>query len=181
MFDSNWFVMFCLFCSFLACCATAMALNAWQDSLFDEEPPKHSRREPSPRRGLPDDASLRDLARTYLEIQHRHWPQLVAAGVLPTVSDEAINMLANTLKRHFLDKGSRPYSQGWRPHTSLSWGRRICVSARRTAIPDPLISSSRIALTRLARTVCSSPGTASVPTPRFPARLLSVVVKKWRR
>ena len=122
MFDSNWFVMFCLFCSFLACCAPAMALNAWQDSLFDEEPPKRGGRKPSPRRGLPDDASLRDLARTYLEIQHRHWPQLVAAGVLPTVSDEAINMLANTFKRHFLDKGWRPYSQGLATSHQLKLG-----------------------------------------------------------
>ena len=112
MFDSNWFVMLCLILSFCACCVPAMAVGAWQDRLFEEEPPKRGGRKPSPRRGLPNDASLRDLARTYLEIQNRHWPQLVAAGVLLTISDDAINMLANTFKRHFLDKGWRPYSQG---------------------------------------------------------------------
>src|SRR4051812_35332936 len=112
MVESNWFTFLCLVFSFVVCCAPAMAINGFVDGLFDEEPPKRGGRKPSPRRGLPDDKSLHELARTYLESQHAHWPELAQCGVLPPICDEAVSSLASSFTQHFLDNGWRPFSQG---------------------------------------------------------------------
>lgn len=122
MFDSNLFMLLCLILSACFCCAPAMAINGFVDGLFDEEPPKRGGRKPSPRRGLPDDKSLHELARTYLERQHILWPELSHCGVLPPISDEAVNSLASSFKRHFLDKGWRPVSQGLATSHQLKLG-----------------------------------------------------------
>src|SRR3954451_12830505 len=108
MVESNWFTFLCLVFSFVVCCTPAMAINGFVDGLFDAEPPKRGGRKPSPRRGLPDDKSLHELASTYLEAQHAHWPNFAKAGVLPPISDEAIDSLASSFKRHFLDCNWRP-------------------------------------------------------------------------
>ena len=52
--------------------------------------------------GLPDEKSRRDLARTYLEVQTRHWPELVALGVLPPLTEENVNRLAEEFAECFL-------------------------------------------------------------------------------
>ena len=53
-------------------------------------------------KGLPDEKSRRDLARTYLEVQTRHWPELVALGVLPPLTEENVNRLAEEFAECFL-------------------------------------------------------------------------------
>jgi site-specific DNA recombinase len=63
---------------------------------------------PSPRRGLPDDKTLYDLARTYLESQHRLWPELARDGILPSLTDETLAFLARTFRDHFLDQRWQP-------------------------------------------------------------------------
>ena len=67
MYGFDWFTLLSLIFSFVVCCAPAMAIDGFVDGLFDEEPPKRGGRKPSPRRGLPDDKSLHELAKTYLE------------------------------------------------------------------------------------------------------------------
>ncbi len=54
-------------------------------------------------RGLPDESSRRDLARTYLEHQTRLWPEWVASGLLPAILDAVIQPLADGLGRRFLE------------------------------------------------------------------------------
>ncbi len=54
-------------------------------------------------RGLPDESSRQDLARTYLEHQTRLWPELVASGLLPSASDAVIQPMADGLERRFLE------------------------------------------------------------------------------
>jgi site-specific DNA recombinase len=53
-------------------------------------------------RGLPSDVALRELARTYLELQRRLWPELVESSRLPDLTDENVNALADDFKRRFL-------------------------------------------------------------------------------
>lgn len=63
-------------------------------------------RSPGPRsrddRGLPADDAIIDLAKTYLETQHRLWPELIAIGVLPPVTEKTLGRLAEDFKRRFL-------------------------------------------------------------------------------
>lgn len=54
-----------------------------------------------PDKGLPDEKALLDLARTYLEIQHRLWPQLVGT-LLPAISEAEIEGLAAAFRERFL-------------------------------------------------------------------------------
>ena len=55
-----------------------------------------------PDKGLPDEKALLDLARTYLEIQHRLWPQLVG-NLLPAMSDSEIEAMAAVFRERFLN------------------------------------------------------------------------------
>ncbi len=52
-------------------------------------------------KGLPDEKALLDLARTYLEIQHRLWPQLVG-NLLPVMNDSEIEAMAVAFRERFL-------------------------------------------------------------------------------
>lgn len=54
-------------------------------------------------KGLPNDKALLDLARTYLEIQHRLWPMLVACGLLPEITESEIETLAVQFRERFLN------------------------------------------------------------------------------
>lgn len=66
-------------------------------------------RRPSPDRGLPEDTALRDLARTYLEIQCKLWPELISSEILTSASDKAaIQRLAEDFKQRFLPDNAVP-------------------------------------------------------------------------
>lgn len=60
---------------------------------------KRSRLRAKEDRGLPNDAELADLAKAYLEIQRKHWPQLVANGLIPEITDALISEMVNDFKR----------------------------------------------------------------------------------
>jgi DNA invertase Pin-like site-specific DNA recombinase len=108
MFDSTWFILLGLLVNLLICCLPAMAINNLLDGTpTDDEPSRRGGRKPSPRRGLPDNKSLLDLARTYLEAQHRHWPALVRDGILPPLTSTSISSLADEFKHRFLDRERR--------------------------------------------------------------------------
>lgn len=53
-------------------------------------------------RGLPEQEALRDLARTYLEVQGQIWPQLISGGYLDRPSAKAAERLADGFKTRFL-------------------------------------------------------------------------------
>src|SRR5690606_19370652 len=59
-------------------------------------------------RGLPDEQALLDLAQTYLELQHLHWPQLASKGVLPEVTPVAIEAAAEDFRRRFIQAEAPP-------------------------------------------------------------------------
>ena len=45
--------------------------------------------------GLPGRAGLLDLARTYLEVQARHWPELVSTAAVPAIDAATIAAMAD--------------------------------------------------------------------------------------
>lgn len=45
--------------------------------------------------GLPSDKALRDLAKTYLEEQHKHFPKYLSCGLLPELSETSFAALAS--------------------------------------------------------------------------------------
>jgi len=70
-------------------------------STFPSSPGRRRRRE---ERGLPSDEGLRNLAQTYLETQHRLWPELVVSGHLPAITANIIADMASRFKQAFLAK-----------------------------------------------------------------------------
>lgn len=54
-------------------------------------------------RGLPDEKSRKDLARTYLEVQNKLWPELSGTGILPPVSELAIEQYADSMRDNFVN------------------------------------------------------------------------------
>jgi site-specific DNA recombinase len=51
--------------------------------------------------GLPGRAGLLDLARTYLEVQARHWPELVSTAAVPAIDAATIAAMADDFERRF--------------------------------------------------------------------------------
>lgn len=49
-------------------------------------------------RGLAPEAELEKLARYYLELQHKLWPELAAAGLLPIISKKVVEEMVESFK-----------------------------------------------------------------------------------
>jgi DNA invertase Pin-like site-specific DNA recombinase len=63
--------------------------------------PKRKRRRDSADRGLPPDADIAMLAKTYLVEQRRLWPELVKQGLIPEATDDVIKAMVHDYKvRH---------------------------------------------------------------------------------
>ncbi len=60
---------------------------------------KRKRRRARADRGLPPDLTLESLARTYLERQRQHRPELATAGILPEAKNDAIRGMVDDFKR----------------------------------------------------------------------------------
>lgn len=113
MFDANWFAMFCLFLPALAFVVPTVVEHLAANNMdCEDENRKRGGRKPSPSRGLPDEASLRELAQTYLTKQRELWPELNDVDVLPNICEDAISSLASSFKNHFLDRGWQPLNFG---------------------------------------------------------------------
>ncbi len=66
------------------------------------KPRRKGRKKRKQERGLPDEKARLDLARTYLEIQTKCWPELVKSGILPRASKKTIKRLADNFRQRFL-------------------------------------------------------------------------------
>ncbi len=105
----------------------APAGTAGSDSSFV---PNASPALPSPRRGrgrsddfgLPTRAGLIDLARTYIEIQTRLWPELAGTSAVPALDDNAIEAMAADFERRFRSETAEPFHPAGTPRiwTSLA-------------------------------------------------------------
>jgi site-specific DNA recombinase len=57
-------------------------------------------------KGPPEEAALRDLVRTYLDVQRRLWPELARDETLPAPSDAVVARMADEFRRRFLSDGT---------------------------------------------------------------------------
>src|SRR5262245_25912722 len=78
--------------------------------------PNRKPRRPKSDRGLPPDEQLAKLAIAYLERQRKHWPALVATGLLPEAQPEIVRQMVDEFKeRHRTGQVNvatvQPYSQ----------------------------------------------------------------------
>jgi site-specific DNA recombinase len=77
---------------------------------LETSPAEIQQTDPAPRRpnrrrglrGLPSFKELKNLARTYLIMQHRLWPELSKSPLLPLVTNEAVAEMAKQFKKRFL-------------------------------------------------------------------------------
>lgn len=60
--------------------------------------------------GLPTLENLTKLARVWLETQYRLWPNLVADGVIPQVTDQFTQSLVESFAEQFEDRAAKPYN-----------------------------------------------------------------------
>jgi DNA invertase Pin-like site-specific DNA recombinase len=64
---------------------------------------RRRRRRDTADRGRPSDEAVREMARAYLEVQRRYWPEKIADGTLPDLTDEVLDRLVAEFKHAFLD------------------------------------------------------------------------------
>jgi len=69
--------------------------------LAGKNAPNDGRAKKRKAKGLPDDNARVELARTYLKVQHRLWPGLVKAGVLPKLMDSNVADMADRFRESF--------------------------------------------------------------------------------
>ena len=62
--------------------------------------------------GLPGRAGLLDLARTYLEVQARHWPELVSTAAVPAIDAATIAAMADDFERRFRTQAADIFQPG---------------------------------------------------------------------
>lgn len=75
-------------------------MTSSNDSKHDANgrPTARRSRRRRPDRGLPDDGARLDLAKTYVEVQHRLWPDLVRAKLHPPRSPKAYAEMADEFR-----------------------------------------------------------------------------------
>lgn len=84
-------------------------MNPFNELPHDDNLPSGRSVKPTGRKkadkGLPDEAARKDLARTYIELQRRLWPQLIRSKFLPVRSDKSIDTLADQFRERFVGDG----------------------------------------------------------------------------
>ncbi|MFM8735662.1 MAG: hypothetical protein ACKOC8_10765, partial [Pirellulales bacterium] len=68
--------------------------------------------------GLPERSGLMDLARTYLEVQARLWPDLVGTAAVPAVDPATIAAMADDFERRFRQQHAEVFRPGGTP---IAW------------------------------------------------------------
>jgi hypothetical protein len=106
--------------------------------------PKRKPRRPKSDRGLPPDEELAKLAIAYLERQRKHWPALVASGLLPEPQPDVVQQMVDDFKeRHRSGNVNiatvRPFSQKGVPFGG-SYSRYSCENSSPNSITDQVAS-----------------------------------------
>ena len=70
--------------------------------------------------GLPGRTGLLDLARTYLEVQARLWPELVGTAAVPAADAATIAAMADDFERRFRQQHSEVFRPGDTPHVWIA-------------------------------------------------------------
>ena len=109
--------------------------------------PKRKRRRSRSERGLPPDQELITLAKTYLELQHKLWPEMVKAGLLPEpVSEVLTEMVENFKSRHqtgLADETSAKVFKKFCVKLAGLYTRYSCDNSSTTSILDQTVNCLR--------------------------------------
>jgi len=70
--------------------------------------------------GLPGRTGLLDLARTYLEVQARLWPELVGTAAVPAADAATIAAMADDFERRFRQQHAEVFRPGDTPHVWIA-------------------------------------------------------------
>ena len=65
--------------------------------------------------GMPERSGLLDLARTYLEVQARLWPELIGTAAVPDASATTIAAMADDFEERFRQQHAEPFRPGVTP------------------------------------------------------------------
>ncbi|MCC9642268.1 helix-turn-helix domain-containing protein [Rhodopirellula sp. JC740] len=70
--------------------------------------------------GLPSDEALRELAKTYLEEQHRHFPEYLSSGLLPELSETSCAALASQFSEAYRSGSVQSFAPTGQASESMS-------------------------------------------------------------
>lgn len=77
------------------------------DNLRTSRPVKPSGRKKADK-GLPDEAARKDLARTYIDLQRRLWPELVRTKLLPQATTKSVTEMADQFRDLYIGDDPPP-------------------------------------------------------------------------
>ena len=117
--------------------------NSSSDDLQPRAPRKRKRS--SSERGLASDHDLANLARTYLEVQHRLWPALVTQGVLSAMTDDVIQQMVVHYKECHQSQRldvttAMDRSHGFQLKLAAAYARYSCDNSSPTSIVDQMVN-----------------------------------------
>ncbi|ODA36489.1 recombinase family protein [Planctopirus hydrillae] len=117
--------------------------NSSSSDLQPRAPRKRKRS--SAERGLASDHDLANLARTYLEVQHRLWPVPVTQGVLSAMTDDVIQqMVAHYKECHQSQRldvtTAMDRSNGLQLKLAAAYARYSCDNSSPTSIVDQMVN-----------------------------------------
>jgi hypothetical protein len=118
--------------------------NPTQDQSTPLARPKRHRRRAKADRGLPPDQELFRLATEYLQIQRKHWPKLVKAGLLPDVEADVVAAMVEDFKhRHRTGQVDPAPLRAFLKHCPKLGGgynRYSCDNSSRKSIIDQMVN-----------------------------------------
>ena len=120
------------------------------DVNFSDQPlprPKRKRRRSRSERGLPPDQELITLAKTYLELQHKLWPEMVKDGLLPGPTPDLLTEMVDNFKsRHKTGRADATSIQCFKKYCAKLAGlytRYSCDNSSTTSILDQTVNCLR--------------------------------------
>lgn len=125
-------------------------IHSGADGHITDQPlprPRRKRRRSRSERGLPPDQELIALAKTYLELQHKLWPEMVKAGLLPEPVPEVLTeMVENFKSRHQTGRADATIVQCFKKYCVNLAGlytRYSCDNSSATSILDQTVNCLR--------------------------------------
>ncbi|MDE0865346.1 MAG: hypothetical protein OSA98_16265 [Rubripirellula sp.] len=147
--------------------------NNQQSEELNLKRKKKKKRRSREERGLPLPDNLASLARTYLEVQKKLWPELVGKELPAKITDQAISEMADTFRTHFLSLEVEDFqavnrNPGWDGIAS-AYVRYSCDQSN----PRSLDQQLKLALGKAKETNILFPGSAVSPMLPSPVPLMS--------
>jgi DNA invertase Pin-like site-specific DNA recombinase len=104
------------------------------------------RRTPKGERGLPPDDELRKLARVYLDLQRKLWPDLMGLGILPEPTDDVLALMVQDFKLRHAGAKVEPLAAAVLKacgKLGSAYSRYSCENSRPDSVSDQLVGELR--------------------------------------